>query len=222
MILGFTWRDDDLMACQYLVDTEPGIQSVVNTYGKKHDPTDFPGKNVTLYLGNTSGSADLASLPWVRKMASGNKIMAVVDPRGMGHSTPLTCGNTDHFHYYGFEYNYAAYGLMMNRPYLGQRVFDVLQTMDALAREGAIEFKLVGRGMGSVIAAFAGLLHKSEPRVELVDYLPSYQLIAESPHHKWPLSCFLPGCLKHFDLPDVYKALGKRLKKKHPWNAMMR
>jgi len=58
--------------------------------------------------------------------------------------------------------------------------------------------------------------------VRLIHYLPSFQHLAETPIVTWPASSLLRGVLKHFDLPDVYRALGKRLRKERPWNARMR
>ena len=77
----------------------------------------------------------------------------------------------------------------------------------------------MGRGLGSTTAAFAALLHPSAPRAKIVNYLPRYTMIACSPQYTWPLSALLRGCLLHFDLPDIYAALGKRLTKARPWDA---
>ena len=38
----------------------------------------------------------------------------------------------------------------------------------------------------------------------------------------WPLSSVVPSALKSFDLPDCYRALGrKKLRIIEPWNAQM-
>jgi hypothetical protein len=96
-----------------------------------------------------------------------------------------------------------------------------MRVTDWLLETRADEVRLVGRGLGSVIAAFAAFLHPVEPEVELLDYLPSYELIATTPVHSWPLSSLLRGCLKRFDLPDLYRALGDRLTTREKWDAQM-
>ena len=63
----------------------------------------------------------------------------------------------------------------------------------------------------SLIAAFAGLLHPSRPAVRLEEYLPSFDLLCRDALANWPLSSLPRGVLRVFDLPDVYRALGKRL-----------
>jgi len=128
-----------------------------------------------------------------------------------------TCACKDFFAPYGSDYLYAATGEMLGESYLGRRVLDVLRVMDFLLDGGAFEVRLVGRGLGAITAAFAALLHPAKPSVRILNYLPSYERIARSPRFDWPLSALLRGCLRHFDLPDVYRALGRRLTKSHPW-----
>jgi hypothetical protein len=84
--------------------------------------------------------------------------------------------------------------------------------MDFLCGGGAKRITLMGRGLGSVLAAFAGFLHPSRPSVHLESYLPSFDLLCRDPLANWPLSSLPRGVLRYFDLPDVYRALGKRLR----------
>ena len=207
---------------QFAVETEPGIQALVTTYGPEHASMHPPTGSVILYVGHTSGREDVRRVPEVRRLAGGRQSLTVVDPRGIGETMAATCGCTDFFQPYGSDYLYAATGEMLGESYLGRRVHDVMRTIDFLLAGGATRVQLMGRGVGSITAAFAALLHPSKPRVRLLHYLPSYDMIARSPHYAWPLSSLLRGCLVHFDLPDVYRALGKRLTKQEAWDAMMR
>ena len=210
------------MRRQFAVETDPGIQAIVTTYGPPHGLMHPPKGKVTLYVGHVSGEDDVRQVSEVRRLTRGARPLVVVDPRGIGQSMAKTCGSTDFFEPYGSDFLYASTGEMLGESYLGRRVFDVLRAIDFLLGEGATEVSLMGRGLGSVTAAFAGMLHPSEPRVRLMHYLPSYELIANSPQFSWPLSAILRGCLLHFDLPDVYRALGRRLVKTDPWDEKMR
>ena len=40
--------------------------------------------------------------------------------------------------------------------------------------------------------------------------LPSYTELASADVYKWPLASMVPGVLKHFDLPDVYRELAAK------------
>ena len=205
----------------FAVETEDGIQVAVSTYGPQCLSMHFPVDKVNLYVGNTSSYDDIHSIKEINEMTKNKIPLVAVDPRGMGQSQPLTCGSTEFFEPYGADYLYASTAEMLGESYLGKRVFDVMRVMDCLKANGVNEITLTGRGMGSIIAVFAALLHKSGPKVKIINYLPSYRLIAETPVFKWPLSSLLRGVLTHFDLPDVYKALGRKLTKERPWGPDM-
>lgn len=207
---------------RYAVETDPGIQCVVTSYGPRHPGMHPPSGRVTLYVGHVSADDDVARVSGVRRLARGRRPFVTVDPRGIGMGMAATCGSTEFFSAYGSDYLYACTGEMLGESYLGRRVRDVLRTIDFLLASGATEVSLIGRGLGSISVAFAALLHPSRPQARLVNYLPSYELIARSPQYAWPLSSLLRGCLLHFDLPDVYAALGSRLTRSQPWDEWMK
>ena len=206
-------------AAEFAIETEPGIQVIAGVYGNWKSFMHPPTGKIRLYIGHISSQDEIKTIPRIRKMVNGRIPLVAADPRGIGQSTAKSCATTDFFHPYGAEYMYAAIGDMTGSSYLGQRVFDVLRTLDFLYAEGAEDITLIGRGLNSITVAFAAVLHKRMPKVELINYLPSYQTIIESPIYKLPLSAIPRGILKHFDLPDIYEALGARLKKEKPWNA---
>lgn len=206
---------------QFAVETEPGIHAIVTVHGAIRSNFRPPTGRVTLYVGHTA-SAEEASRVKKIKALTRKKGFVSVDPRGIGRTMAVSCGDDDFFSPYGSDYLYACTGELLGESYFGRRVFDVMRAIDFLLANGAITVDLVGRGLGSLTVAFAALLHPSKPRARIQGYLPSYQLLTETPIHKWPLSVIPRGVLRHFDLPDVYRALGKRLKKEKPWGAMMR
>jgi len=147
-----------------------------------------------------------------------------VEPRGIGTMHATTCGADELTAAYGQDYFYTAHGLMLGESYLGRRVHDVLCALDALAAEGAREIRLSGRGLGAILAAFAGLLHPRVRRVTLKNAPPSFAELAQSPAIAWPPSALAWNVLRRFDLPDVYRVLAadKGLEQTEPWDAMMR
>jgi hypothetical protein len=109
---------------------------------------------------------------------------------------------------------------MLDRPYVGQRVHDLLCVLDWLAHYGHAPVHLAARGWGAIPAAFAALLSPHVGRVTLKNALASYAEVAKTEVYTWPLSSFLPAVLKKFDLPDVYRDLEKKkLRQIEPWNA---
>src|SRR5688572_28419163 len=96
---------------------------------------------------------------------------------------------------------------MLDRPYLGQKTHDLLAVLDWLAAAGHTDVHLAGRGWGALPAAFAALLSSRVTQVTLKNALTSYAAVATTEVYGWPLSSFVPGVLRTFDLPDCYRAL---------------
>ncbi|MBN1676035.1 MAG: acetylxylan esterase [Kiritimatiellae bacterium] len=208
----------------FAVESEPGILVYVASFGRAHPFMHAPTGKVTLYVGHTSGEEDVGTIRAVRALNTPARSLVVVDPRGIGQSRPQAgCARQASFdQVMSADYFHAAAGDMLGESVLGRRVFDVMRAIDFLCAGGATDITLMGRGLGSITVAFAALLHPCRPRARLLHYLPSYQSIVDSPLYAWPLSAFPRGVLKHFDLPDVYRALGRRFTRTQPWNAHMK
>jgi pimeloyl-ACP methyl ester carboxylesterase len=141
-----------------------------------------------------------------------------MDVRGIGESRPDTCGVNQFLVPYGNDYFYAIHGLMLDRPYAGQKTFDVLRVLDWLAAVGHKEVHLVAKGWGAIPATFAAVLSDRVARVTLKNALTSYAEVAMAETYSWPLSSFVPSVLMYFDLPDCYQAIeAKKLKQIDPW-----
>lgn len=210
--------------CIYTVETEPGIHALVTRLQEEALTSRMPGaaKRAVLYISHHSADAETRSEPLVQEVlqAEPESAFYACDVRGIGDSQPDTCGADQFLKPYGSHYFYAAHGLMLNRPLLGQRVFDVLRVIQALRAAGHQEVHLVGRGWGALVAAFAALLSDEVKQVSLKNALTSFAQIAEDPAYQWPYAIMLPDVLAHFDLPECYAALAnKKLQNLEPWGA---
>jgi pimeloyl-ACP methyl ester carboxylesterase len=109
---------------------------------------------------------------------------------------------------------------MLNEPYIGWRVYDIIRSLDFMAAYGYDEVHMVGRGWGSIPAALAALLDDRVTQVTLRHAPISWSELAETRMQTWPLSVMLRGALEKFDLPDVYRALSaKNLQLVQPMSA---
>ena len=213
-------RDPDLrQQSAFAVESEPGIQVIVTTYGPEQDLMHPPRGGVVVYVGHGSGERDLRNVPAARALTRGRTPLAVVEPRGFGPTRTLACGSRRFLEPYGADYLLASTAEMLGESYVGRRVNDLLCALDFLVAGRAERVELVGRGLGSVLAAFAGLLHPCRPKVRLLEYLASFDLLCRNPLANWPLSSLPRGVLRAFDLPDVYRALGRRLELGKPAEA---
>ena len=182
------------------------------------------GRRAVLYVAHRSADAELRDEPLVREVLAAESAVPffACDVRGIGESQPNTCGE-DFDHPYGSDYFYAVHGVMLNRPYAGQRTHDVLRVLDWLRSSGHEEVHLVARGWGAIPATFAALLSPQVVQVTLKHALTSFAAVAETEHYAWPLATLPPGVLARFDLPDCYRELAaKNLAQFEPWDAAAR
>lgn len=207
----------------YAVQTEPGIEAIVTRLSPKpHISRPTSGiPECTLYVSHHSADAELRADAWVSDIvkAAGEQPFYAVDVRGVGDSRPDTCGGAATFLTpYGNDYFYAAHGVMLDRPYPGQRTLDLLQVLDWLKSVGHERVHLVANGWGTIPATFTAVLSPLVTQVTLRHALTSYHAIAAADNYAWPLSSFVPGILKHFDLPDCYAAMqAQGLTQIEPW-----
>jgi hypothetical protein len=208
---------------RFAVETEPGMVAILNQRCDKslyHIPV---ADKAALYIPHLSAYDELKD--GLGLDCGGDSLLFGLDVRGVGETTPRTCNTYDEsfFSPYNYDYFYAAYGIMLGKPYLGGKVFDVLSAAKLLRSSGIKQIHLVGRGQGAIVAAFAGLLSDDISRVTLLNAPLAYQEMVEAPVTKWPLSCMIPGILDTLDLPDIYNALvGKKLTMSAPWDALFK
>ncbi|MBC7366354.1 MAG: acetylxylan esterase [Undibacterium sp.] len=200
-------------ATDYAVATEPPVFTVVYRLGDARllsRPT-RGSKRATLYVAHRSADAELREETLIREAVAAEPDVPffACDVRGIGESQPNTCGQ-DFDHPYGSDYFYASHGVMLDRPYVGQKTHDVLRVIDWLVSCGHGDIHLIARGRGTIPATFAALLSPQVVKVTLKHALSSYAIVAESAEYAWPLSTFLPDVLRHFDLPDCYRVLEKK------------
>jgi pimeloyl-ACP methyl ester carboxylesterase len=205
-------------AATYAVETEPGIFAL--TYRLSPEPLESriprgPSRAV-LYVSHRSADDDLRTEPLLAEIVAQeiaqekDAAIFACDVRGVGESQPNTCGTKDITDRYGCDYFYAIHSIMLGRPYIGRKTFDVLRLIDLLKATGHNQVHLVGKGWGAISATFAAVLSEGVTQVTLTNAPQSYSAIAESEDYNWPLSVFVPGVLQTFDLPDCYRVLGTK------------
>ncbi len=203
-------------ASVYAVETEPGIFALVYRLSPQSHYSRPPesGERAFLYVSHHSADEELRSEPLIRDLIASEPSMPfyTCDVRGIGESRPDTCGSESFSSPYGSDYFYAVHSIMLDRPYLGQKAWDVLRVLDWLAAAGHTKVHVAGKGWGSLPAAFAALLNDHVTQVTLKGAPDSYAAMAEREEYSWPLSCLIPGVLSVFDLPDCYRELEKTKK----------
>jgi dienelactone hydrolase len=201
----------------YAVETEPGIHAIVYWLTKEQHLSRPPRnlESVTLYVSHHSADRELRDDAFARGLVADGAAFCSVDVRGVGESRPGTGSSDDFNRPYGSDYFYAGHSLMLDAPYVGRKTFDVLRVIEWLRlNAGTQRVHLAAAGWGTLPATFAALLSDTVTQVTLAGAPQSYASIAESERYTWPLSSFVPGVLRYFDLPDCYTELeGKGLRR---------
>ncbi len=211
----------NLVFSRYAIETEPGIMAVLSrtdTEARFHLDDGNAARLWVPHMG-TRPDRHAARIPATER----GRAAFAVDPRGYGESRPLSCGMEEDFLApYGSDFLYACCGSMLDKPYLGGAVYDILCAIRLLQANGYDDIRLEGRGLGALKAVFAGVLAGDRiTSVRLYHPLLSYHELTQVPFRRWPFSAMLPGILKKCDLPDLYRALDGRLELINPWNADM-
>ncbi|MEN6641080.1 MAG: hypothetical protein ABFE08_01405 [Armatimonadia bacterium] len=202
----------------YSVWTAPQTQAVVTCLDERSWMCRLPeGKETTLYVPHLSMDEDLREEPLARDLAGKGRLFAM-DVRGRGDTAPNACGG-NYLAAYGSDFFHTYFHQMYGESYLGHRTYDVLRVLDLLGSRGYKKVHLVGRGYGSLPALFAAVLDDRVKQVTLKNAPLSYMEIIQDEDYKWPLSSMLWGVLTKLDLPDCYKALGKKLTLVEPWTS---
>lgn len=196
----------------YAVETEKGIQTVVTRLSEKAHYSRPPedAQRAVLYVSHHSADVELRTEPLVKELLTQGGTLYACDPRGVGESRPDTCSSDGFASPYGSDFFYSAHGIMLDRPYVGQKTLDIVRVLDWLTSLGHREIHIAAKGWGTLPATFAALLSKGVVQVTLKQALQSYAALAESEDYNWPLSSFAPGVLKVFDLPDCYRVLTEK------------
>jgi dienelactone hydrolase len=205
---------------RYAIETEGHIRALLHKYmDSPHTHSLDVEKEVHLYLPHTGSEIDMAEDRLAMSLQKRHPIYAL-DTRGLGESLPDE-GGKDFFESYGMDYLSNGYGIMLGESLLGRRVHDLLSTIDLLCNEGARKIHLYGRGQGSLIALFGSVIDPRIKSVVLKNAPLSYQSWAKVPLVSWPNANILRGALKEFDLPDCYRALGRKLQLIQLWGPDM-
>ena len=215
-------RAEGQTCARYAVETEGNIRAILR---KRLEEPARAGvleveKEVHLYLPHTSSEEDLTGDRLAIVLRKKHPLYAL-DVRGLGESMPDE-GGGNFFAAYGMDYMFDGHSLLLGESYIGRRVHDTLATIDLLVATGARQIRLYGRGQGALVALFASLLHDAVKSVTLKNAPLAYREWTRAPLVFWPSTCFLRDALSRFDLPDLVRALGRRVRLIQPWGPDMK
>jgi dienelactone hydrolase len=192
-------RDGYTIDCR-AYETEPGVKIPVLLFRALDVNDETP---LVVYVGADRALAAPGG-PFERRVKGGESV-ALIEPRGMGEGSPVGPPGA-----FGPDVREAFLGLHINRPLLGQRVFDVLQALRGLDRNGKAPDHLIGVGSGGPIVLHVAALEPGIGAVTMESSIPSWSLAAGRSSPKGDLAGTVPGVLAGYDLPDLSASLAPR------------
>lgn len=134
--------------------------------------------------------------------------------RGTGLSTPRPPKSGPVFYQQmDLGERFAWANLVLGTCVIGQRVWDILRTIDYLAARpdvNASQVRMIGQEEAGLAALMAAVVDDRIQSILLTRALVSYMSVVQSTDYSLSLDWFVPGILRHFDIPDLVAALSPR------------
>ena len=140
--------------------------------------------------------------------------VCAIDVRGLGITSPRYPSAGPLF--YQSEHQddgYAWACLILGKPALGQRVWDLIRCLDYLQTRTDVDagsIRVLGEAAGGLVAACGAVLDERVRSLLLRHTVADLRSVVESDRYTLRLSEFLFGMLREFDLPDLGGALAPR------------
>lgn len=201
---------------EVLIEPEPGIRLPSTYFAPARE--DWRGGAV-LYFDERGRWTDLRRNGMLARMSgfldanTNGPAVLTVDVRGWGDTRPADM-NYD-IAGWGCRERWTAYvSAALGDPVLAMRIRDGLAALAWLRSLPGIETDQIvvgGRGMGGVVALHVAAIDAARggrlAGTFAFESLGAFQMLAEEPSYTWDHECFLPEVLRHYDLPELTRAL---------------
>jgi cephalosporin-C deacetylase-like acetyl esterase len=108
---------------------------------------------------------------------------------------------------------------LVGRTLVGLRADDVIRAVDFLAARSDVDPAHISAEAGGhmgLVLLHAGVLDRRLRHIEVDHVLTSYRSLVDAPVPTGAPEDVIPGVLLHYDIPDLVRALGMRLKESNP------
>jgi len=108
---------------------------------------------------------------------------------------------------------FAWANLVLGNSVIGQRIWDIVRTLDYLSSRPDVDtsqIRMIGQEEAGLAALMAAVLDERIRSVLLTQMIVSYMSVVQSTDYSLPLDWFVPGILRHFDVPDLSAAVYPR------------
>jgi len=166
-----------------------------------------------LVLADASKDTFVAEGGLAAEFARSGFIFAAADLRGRHQCLPHPPQRGPRYYFDRGEDFYVWDTLVLGKPMLGGYVRDALETLACLRGRPDVDpshLSVIGQGTMGVVALFVLALDPGLRGGIIEGALTDYRSIVENDHYTTPFRIFLPGVLKHFDLPELAAMIAPR------------
>jgi cephalosporin-C deacetylase-like acetyl esterase/pimeloyl-ACP methyl ester carboxylesterase len=192
---------------KFAITTRPGVR-VPGLMAMADDPA--RRGPLVVYVHDQGKAADAAPGGRIEQLVlkDGKRVLAL-DLRGFGETAPAVAapGKVPAF---GVEFKESFLGFHLNRPLLGQRVYDLLAVLNRTAELGWGRAEVIGVGAAGPVVLHAAALDDRIQAVTIEGSIPSWDLVVRTPISQNQLASVVPGALTVYDLPDLAAAISPR------------
>jgi cephalosporin-C deacetylase-like acetyl esterase len=189
-------------------ESEPGIRIPALLFVPQGSESRRPA---VIYVDGRGKAAGAGVGGDVEQLVQAGFVVLSIDLRGMGE-TQVPSDGDDFPRYFG-DYESAMTALLVGKPLVGMRAFDIQRGLDVLAGRSDVDREriyLFGKDKGAVPALYAAVLDDRIKKLALEGLLLSYQAVTSARIHRQVFEDVVVGALKSFDLPDLVAALSPR------------
>lgn len=201
---------DGLLRRRLILTTEPGILVPAVLLQALPESREKP---LAMVVNGAGKEAVLQPGGLGERLARQGFQVLALDVRGMGETEPRARQNRELVELFGEDWHEALLSLMLNRPLLGQRVYDLLAVLEWATADGPAAGQAVhlyGRGPAGPVALHAAALDGRFAALDLDGSLGSWEALVAARFQRQQLTTVVPGALRHYDLPDLVKAIAPR------------
>jgi len=197
------------------ITSEPGIELPATLVWPSE--ADETGSPMVIAFDSTGRYAPLSRGGWLATTCGvmdsqkpDRPVGMTVDLRGWGDTRPAASA----FDVAGWSRmdRWSHVAAALNDSLMTMRVRDALASIRWLGEQPGVDAGravVAGRGSGAVVALIVGALIEGLRGVVCQDPPPGIEALVEAESYAWPTDLFIPGVLRHFDLPELVAAVGE-------------
>jgi len=163
----------------------------------------------TIILSGAGKAGELDPKGTAQQLLAEGRLILAVDLRGFGETAAGGRSSSS----FGTDFKTGLLAIHLNRPLLGQRVEDIVATLNYLLTRSDVnpeQIELLGIGAAGPAALHAAAFDSRVKSVTMKKSIRSWMNVVDSPLGTNQLTNIVPFALESYDLPDLVRSMKPR------------